>query len=160
ARESPIGEFWRERIGCWDGSETTFVSPAFDETGMRVFASPGSAAMGRLQQAAQSGKLSFWAAVRDEVGWSNRPCISLGQDAALAAQLARKHVTVGGIVQATERAIDDGVASAIESRPLSEGSALAAAHGTRYPVLHGPMTRVSDAAAFAVAVARGGALPF
>src|SRR5207247_847263 len=37
---------------------------------------------------------------------------------------------------------------------------LAARHRTRYPLLQGPMTRVSDTAAFAEAVAGGGALPF
>ena len=45
-------------------------------------------------------------------------------------------------------------------KSLSEGSPLARRHGTRYPILQGPMTRVSDTPAFADAVARGGALPF
>ena len=30
-------------------------------------------------------------------------------------------------------------------------------HGTRYPIVQGPMTRVSDRAEFAAAVAEGGA---
>ena len=43
------------------------------------------------------------------------------------------------------------------SRP---DSPLAKSHGTKYPILQGPMTRVSDTAAFADSVAAGGALPF
>src|SRR5207248_1139583 len=43
---------------------------------------------------------------------------------------------------------------------LAEGAPLAQSHGTKYPILQGPMTRVSDTAAFADAVAAGGALPF
>ena len=46
------------------------------------------------------------------------------------------------------------------TRPLAEDAPLARRLGTRYPVLQGPMTRVSDTGAFAEAVARGGALPF
>jgi len=84
----------------------------------------------------------------------------VGQAAALADQLARKFVTVGGIVRAVERAIDSGIATARAARPLAESSALAVAHGTRFPILQGPMTRVSDVAGFAQAVADGGGLPF
>ena len=43
---------------------------------------------------------------------------------------------------------------------MAPGSPLAQAHGTRYPLVQGPMTRVSDVAGFAAAVAEGGALPF
>ncbi len=39
-------------------------------------------------------------------------------------------------------------------------SSLATARGLTYPVAQGPMTRVSDRAAFAAAVAEGGGLPF
>ncbi len=84
----------------------------------------------------------------------------MGQDAALAAGLARRFVTVGGIVQAVERAIDEGLRGARDLRPLVEGSPLATSHGTRFPIVQGPMTRVSDTVAFAEAVADGGALPF
>ncbi|SCF64714.1 Ketoacyl-synthetase C-terminal extension [Streptomyces sp. DconLS] len=54
-----------------------------------------------------------------------------------------------------------------ESGPESEcgqalrpGSAMSRALGTRLPVAQGPMTRVSDQAGFAAAVAEDGALPF
>ncbi|WP_333778499.1 beta-ketoacyl synthase N-terminal-like domain-containing protein, partial [Streptomyces sp. IBSBF 3136] len=43
---------------------------------------------------------------------------------------------------------------------LRPGSAMCRALGTRLPVAQGPMTRVSDQAAFAAAVAEDGALPF
>jgi len=42
-------------------------------------------------------------------------CLPAGQDAALAEQLARKYVTVGGIVQAVERAMDEA------AEPIREG---------------------------------------
>ena len=40
------------------------------------------------------------------------------------------------------------------------GGPLSSEHGTAYPVVPGPMTRVSDRAAFADAVAHSGGLPF
>ncbi|MFC7614699.1 beta-ketoacyl synthase N-terminal-like domain-containing protein [Actinokineospora soli] len=55
---------------------------------------------------------------------------------------------IGGAVHATRPPV------------LGPGSKLAAALGTRYPIAQGPMTRVSDTAEFADAVADGGALPF
>src|SRR5262249_44240845 len=84
----------------------------------------------------------------------------VGQDSAVAARLARKFVTVGGIVQAVDRAITEGIAAARAARPLAEGSPMAIELGTRYPIVQGPMTRVSDVAPFAEAVARDGGLPF
>ena len=69
-------------------------------------------------------------------------------------------MTVGGIVQAVESAIEEGIRTSQARPPLAEGSPLAQAHGTRFPIVQGPMTRVSDTTAFAEAVALGGALPF
>ena len=104
------------------------------------FGRPGAAA----ERPPSEGGAAWEAAVRDEVGWRDGQCLPVGQDAALAERLARKFVTVGGIVQAVERAISEGIAAARAARPLAEGSPLAVAHGTRYPILQGPMTRVSD----------------
>ncbi len=159
ARESPIDPSWRERIARWDGSETTVVMPAAGP-GVRVFAMPSSPAMVRLRQAADAGGAAWESAIVDAVGWAEGQCPPVGQDAALAARLARKFVTVGGIVQAVDRSITEGIAAARAVRPLAEGSPMAVELGTRYPILQGPMTRVSDVAPFAEAVARDGGLPF
>ena len=52
------------------------------------------------------------------------------------------------------------IQEAVRLLPLDRGAPLAESHGTRYPLLQGPMTRVSDTAGFASAVADGGGLPF
>ncbi|MER5542567.1 SDR family NAD(P)-dependent oxidoreductase [Streptomyces sp. NPDC002589] len=54
----------------------------------------------------------------------------------------------------------DGVADRSPASALRPGSPMSRALGTRLPVAQGPMTRVSDQAGFAAAVAEGGALPF
>ena len=160
ARESPLGPEWRERIARWDGSETTVVATVGWCRSSRFrsarLGGAGAAAGRRPAREARRGRPPC--ATRSAGGHGQ--CMPVGQDAAFADRLARKFVTVGGIVQAVERAIADGIAAARSARPLAEASALAVAHGTRYPILQGPMTRVSDVAGFAQAVAQGGALPF
>ena len=153
ARESPIRPAWREQIARWDGSETTVVGPRKGPE----FASSRHREPARWRAAdGRYGGRRGMGVRRFPTTSAGRPVSAwpVGQDAAFADRLARKYVTVGGIVQAVERSIAEGVAAARDARPLAESSALAQAHGTRYPILQGPMTRVSDVPGFAEAVAR------
>ena len=158
AKESPLGEADRERVARLDGGETARIGPE-GGPGVRVDAPPGSDAVARLREAS-SGGIESWARAEAElVGWQAGRARPIGQDAAFAARLSRRCRTVGGIVRAVEEAIDGGIRLASTARPLAAGSPMAEALGTRYPIVQGPMTRVSDTAAFALAVADGGALP-
>jgi len=85
--------------------------------------------------------------------------IPLGQDGAFAAELADTYASAGAVVAAIAASVNDHTRSAREASVLDRFSPLAAAHGTRYPIVQGPMTRVSDDPGFAEAVARGGGLP-
>src|SRR4029453_11988153 len=67
---------------------------------------------------------------------------------------------VAGILRLLREAAADHVRAARAGRPLDGGAPLARAPGTEKPIVQGPMTRVSDTAAFAEAVAEAGALPF
>ncbi|MEV6929359.1 SDR family NAD(P)-dependent oxidoreductase [Dactylosporangium sp. NPDC051485] len=86
--------------------------------------------------------------------------LPVGQDGWMAAVFRRRWGTtaaaVRGIRTAIEAAAGDDAASAL----LAPGAPLAQALGVRIPVAQGPMTRVSDVAGFAAAVADDGALPF
>src|SRR5690606_19586254 len=86
--------------------------------------------------------------------------VPLGQDAAFAAPLAQRFRTTGSVVQAIAAAIDRDPRTAADLDALAPDQGFAAAHRVRYPVAQGPMTRVSDRAAFARSVADGGGLPF
>jgi acyl transferase domain-containing protein len=57
--------------------------------------------------------------------------LSIDDDAALAEGLARRNVTVGGIVGAIEAAIDEGIAAAAGGLPAVDGFACAPASGVR-----------------------------
>ncbi|MFI6054557.1 SDR family NAD(P)-dependent oxidoreductase [Streptomyces violascens] len=85
--------------------------------------------------------------------------LPVGQDGFLAARFAERWDTVAGAVRGVREAILAAVGDPAGLRTLTAGSAMADALGTRLPVVQGPMTRVSDRAGFAAAVAREGALP-
>ena len=169
-RESSIPEEIRQRLAAFDGSETSCPGERLG-TPYRVLSRPGLTAPGRA--AREEDRLAAGSSDEEERRRAWRRQIHglttigpeeglwpLGQDATLARPLAERYRTVGGIIAAVVEQVDQNLATARRMKPLSEGSPLARRHGTRYPILQGPMTRVSDTPAFADAVARGGALPF
>ncbi len=98
ARESPLGEEARMRLGVWDGSEPILIEPA-DGPAIRVYAPPMSPVLTRLREAASHGGEMWARAIDEEVGWGPEQAWPVGQDAALAADLAGKYVSIGGMVQ-------------------------------------------------------------
>ena len=172
ARESSIPEEIRQRVAALDGSETICPGERLGAP-YRVLSRPGMTAPGRA--AREEDRLLADSADEEERRQAWRRQIHelttvgdgpeeglwpLGQDATLARPLAERYRTVGGILTAVVAQVDLNLATARRIKPLAEGSALARRHGTRYPIVQGPMTRVSDTPAFADAVATGGALPF
>jgi acyl transferase domain-containing protein/NAD(P)H-dependent flavin oxidoreductase YrpB (nitropropane dioxygenase family)/NAD(P)-dependent dehydrogenase (short-subunit alcohol dehydrogenase family) len=86
--------------------------------------------------------------VATRLGARDLDALPIGQDGALAAALAQRYVTAGGVVAAVRTAVTDQLRTA------------ARLHSTQPLVVQGPMTRVSDQAGFAAAVAAAGGLPF
>jgi acyl transferase domain-containing protein/NAD(P)H-dependent flavin oxidoreductase YrpB (nitropropane dioxygenase family)/NAD(P)-dependent dehydrogenase (short-subunit alcohol dehydrogenase family)/acyl carrier protein len=172
SKESPLSAAVKAKLEHLDGSETVCLGTALGHS-YRIYARPGLAAVARAQEAerALAGDASLrpqdvaarWReSIRPDVGCHSAEAnlLLMGQDAAFAEPLGKRFVSVGGIIQGVRQAIDAHCRAAKRLRPLDEASALAESHGTRYPVIQGAMTRVSDNAEFARAVADGGALPF
>ncbi|MHC5908716.1 beta-ketoacyl synthase N-terminal-like domain-containing protein, partial [Streptomyces sp. S6] len=86
--------------------------------------------------------------------------IPVGQDGFLAAEFADRWSDVRGTVRELTEAMRSALHDDSTVRTLVPDSAMSRALGTRLPLAQGPMTRVSDRAAFAAAVAQDGALPF
>ncbi|PHQ52793.1 polyketide synthase [Streptomyces cinnamoneus] len=86
--------------------------------------------------------------------------LPLGQDAFLARRFAERHRTAAAAVRAVRESVDRAVRAAHAPRALRPGSPMSRSLGTALPVAQGPMTRVSDQAGFAAAVAGAGGLPF
>ncbi|MEU9875740.1 SDR family oxidoreductase [Streptomyces phaeochromogenes] len=86
--------------------------------------------------------------------------LPVGQDGFLAARFAERWGDAGRTVRALTASVQDAVRDDGPAGALRPGSPMSRALGTRVPVAQGPMTRVSDQARFAAAVAGDGALPF
>jgi acyl transferase domain-containing protein/NAD(P)H-dependent flavin oxidoreductase YrpB (nitropropane dioxygenase family)/NAD(P)-dependent dehydrogenase (short-subunit alcohol dehydrogenase family) len=172
SNESALSDAVKARLALVDGSETICIGNALGDS-YRVYARPGLPVVTRAQQAerelAEDKSLQrqelvdrWRVKIRRNVGCDivDEHLLLMSQDAAFAEPMAKKFVTTGGIVQGIRQAIDSHCQTAQRLRPLDEASSLAQSHGTRYPIIQGAMTRVSDNAQFARAVADGGALPF
>ncbi|MDT7595425.1 MAG: hypothetical protein QOJ06_971, partial [Pseudonocardiales bacterium] len=118
-------------IAVMDGSETAVVG------GHRLYTRPDLPAVAPDSVATRLGARDLGA-------------LPIGQDGALAASLAQRYVTAGGVVAAIRTAVTDHLRAALSQT----------AHGVRPLVVQGPMTRVSDQAGFAAEVAAAGGLPF
>lgn len=83
----------------------------------------------------------------------------LGQDISFAARFAKKFYTVAGVLNGIRGSIISHCKLAKKLKPLGEAKGLASVHCTTYPIVQGPMSRISDNPSFAAAVAEAGALP-
>src|SRR5581483_6356066 len=170
-RESALSNQVKNAIARMDGSETGCLGTELGEA-YRTYHRVGLDAYDELAQLATSlaqqsathseSRETWRSQVAARVGWGDpeRAIWLLGQDAAFAAPLAERFRTVGGVLEAFREALNAHIHDAVALKPLGEHSPLARSHNTRYPIVQGPMTRVSDKAAFAAQVAQGGGLPF
>jgi len=117
-------------VAAMDGSETRITG------GYRVYTRPGLPAIEPADHALGARGL------REQL-------LPVGQDGAFAAPLAKSHKTAGGVVTAIADAIGKQIRLAARIEPLRD-----------VVPAQGPMTRVSDRAEFAAAVAGAGGLPF
>ena len=145
-------------LSAMDGSETTVIA------GHRVLTRPdltGGPAPERPDDMALRLGRELGPRPSQNPGW-----LPAGQDAAFARPLAERYRTAGGVIQAVRAAVGDHLRAARENKPLAPGGGVGRRPegpphpGFAFPVAQGPMTRVSDRAAFAAAVAEAGALPF
>ncbi len=147
-RESSLAAPIKSAIAAMDGSETVVLA------GYRVFTRP-DLPVAQMARAAAGD-------VRALLGGDDlhRDLVPVGQDGALARALAQQFPTCAALIRGVRSAIETHLADAVAYAPLGPRSPLAAAHGVKYPIAQGPMSRVSDRARFAEAVASGGGLPF
>jgi len=169
--ESDLPEEIKTRISRMDGGETAVLGQnsavryrayyrvgekAFDElydlqSTLGVDSDASDAVLSQWRQAVESRAC--------ESSDANR-LLLIGQDAAYARVYAQRYGGARAVCREIQAAALRQARLATKYKALRPDGPLAASHGTRYPVVQGPMTRVSDTADFALAVADGGALPF
>jgi acyl transferase domain-containing protein/NAD(P)H-dependent flavin oxidoreductase YrpB (nitropropane dioxygenase family)/NAD(P)-dependent dehydrogenase (short-subunit alcohol dehydrogenase family) len=164
--ETPLPPDWRRHlVGC-TGQDTVVFG---QETNWpcRVLNRPALSGVARLRAAAEklesgNSQPEDWKdSIEKYVGWRNpaQAAWPIGQSIGLAEVLAQRYGTTGRVVHAVLDRSAESVQLAQRQRAIAAESPLARSHGTRYPIVQGPMTRVSDRPEFALAVARAGALP-
>jgi acyl transferase domain-containing protein/NAD(P)H-dependent flavin oxidoreductase YrpB (nitropropane dioxygenase family)/NAD(P)-dependent dehydrogenase (short-subunit alcohol dehydrogenase family) len=164
--ESRIPAPVRAALSRPDGGETVCLG---QEAGslFRVYKQPAGKAIRELEAIEQKlsgpkAREQWLDAIESAAGWGSHDSNvwPLGQDAIFARSFADRYDNVAGILDAVYESVREHARLAAETQPLAPGSPLAVSNGTQYPILQGPMTRVSDKAAFAHAVAKDGGLPF
>jgi acyl transferase domain-containing protein/NAD(P)H-dependent flavin oxidoreductase YrpB (nitropropane dioxygenase family)/acyl carrier protein len=162
--ESALPAPMRQRIAAMDGSETVMISGP-QRRGLRIYAQPGFTAREKLQALSDDPEIGLdqW---NEVVGSALLPAKVedrawlIGQDGCFAAPFAALVPTVGRLLTLLGERVDNQLRQACALDILSPGGPLALSHHTEFPILQGPMTRVSDTPEFCLAVAAGGALPF
>ncbi|WP_371668547.1 SDR family oxidoreductase [Streptomyces sp. NBC_00289] len=146
--ESGLAEAAAAALRSMDGSETTVVA------GHRVLRRRGPDTP-RIT-ADDPAEVARLLGARDP----RTQLLPVGEDGFLAARFAERWEDAAGVVRALTAAVRDAVRDEGPAGALRSGSPMSRALGTELPVAQGPMTRVSDQARFAAAVAGGGGLPF
>ncbi len=164
--ESPQSEGWQKYLRNLNGQEAIAIGDRLGKQ-LRVLSRPGFGVIDQLQKLAEQLEIEnatserWQAAAAQLICWSE-PGVKawvMGQGVGLAAQLRERYRTTGRLIQAILRASGEQIQLAQDLRPLQPHSPLAVAHNTKYPIVQGPMTRVSDTAEFADAVSQAGGLP-
>lgn len=164
--ESPLPREWQQYLTNLSGSEAVLIGERLNAR-CRVLSRPGFAVINKLQQLAEQLDQQPELATNWQqqalalIGWGTPGEIAypIGQAVSMAARLKDRYQTTGKLVQAILQASLEQIETAHSLQPLGTSSPLAIAHKTQYPIVQGPMTRVSDTAEFANAVSLAGGLP-
>ncbi len=164
--ESPLSEAWQQHLRGLSGQEAKAMGDRLLAP-LRVLTRPGFSAALQLQRLADqleadsASSLEWHQAAAPLVGWGDPKDFAwpVGQAIGQAAAYQRRYRTTGRFIQALLRAVEVQVQCCQREPLLRPDSPLAISHGTRYPIMQGPMTRVSDTPDFAQAVAAAGGLP-
>jgi acyl transferase domain-containing protein/NAD(P)-dependent dehydrogenase (short-subunit alcohol dehydrogenase family)/NAD(P)H-dependent flavin oxidoreductase YrpB (nitropropane dioxygenase family) len=151
---------WREALRKLPAEDTSAVGEDLGAP-CRFVARAGMTAARSLLELKSADPSGWHRTIAESLGWGDptHSAWPVGQSIAFAQIWAEKFRTVGRIVRELRTGVKTIVEQTAARMPLAPGGPLAVAHGTRYPIVQGPMTRVSDSAEFAQSVADGGALP-
>ncbi len=161
-QESPLAETLRPWLQSVDGTETVLVGREESADYLRVLERPGFSPVAAWRQRLLDEQSIPAADVEAVTGWGDplqQALLPLGQDCVFAAPWAMRYRTVAKLLTALRQAVRTDLQQACRDAALAAHAPLAQAHRTPFPIVQGAMTRVSDRAEFAEAVAVAGALP-
>nr|MBL0715096.1 acyltransferase domain-containing protein [Desulfobacterales bacterium] len=172
AQEAPLSSSYKELLRGLEEKDSTIIGHSLN-AGYRFFAKLGTRIVKSLRdkeiQLADEADADEMLCREIEKDFarldetSETPVQSLfylGQDAVFARHFTEMGATVGAMIRELFLHIGKQLGAVDEHDPLRADSPLAREHGTRYPIMQGPMANVSDNADFAAAVFENGGLPF
>ena len=169
-RESALSDGMKDRVRKMDGRESgAFGRSCGDLHRLMVPGGPKAAAALESEEISLAAEhdgdaeaaRTAWRdlVLRRMAGPEDQRILPLSQDVAFAARWAERYRSVACLIDGLRDRTNEHLELAVEQRPLAQDNLLAAGMGVRYPIVQGPMSRVSDQAAFADAVSREGAMP-
>ena len=158
-RESPFSMKEKKLWQKMDGSETTSLSQG--DIFFRLYSPNGRKLIHdcEIELAASDNWYEIMARLLQENS-SEGGLIPCGQDIGMAACMSEQFDSVRDVLRAVENGCQDHPEMANIYRSFSENSALAKTHGTRFPIIQGPMANISDVAGFSLEILKQGGLPF
>ncbi len=176
-RESTLPLPLKVKLSRMDGTESQIFTGPQRQT-WRIYARAGSTAHDALQDltkkldvqgskplSEEAKSLGWLAAIKQELTADDDIngkdfVLAAGQDVAFASSFADRFGTTAGVIDGLRDAVEEHLTQSTQVEIVGADSPLARSHKTKYPIVQGAMTRVSDTAEFALKVAEGGALPF
>lgn len=171
-RQAPVAATFKDTITKIEENDSVVIGSALGAP-YRFFSKLGTRITKDLKtrEAALKGnpaaEASLYNIISDHMTSLNDPAAEplqslfyLGQDAVFAKHFTKTSPDAGGVIEAFFQNVGNCLDRIDEHDPMQAGTALAEEHGTRYPVIQGPMANISDTPEFARRVLTGGALPF
>jgi len=171
-RQAPVADAFKTIIAKIEENDSAVIGGALG-CAYRFFSKLGTRIIKELKSREAALKdgvdpdAALYAEIRTHITSLNNPTAEplqslfyLGQDAAFAKHFTRASQDVNAIINAFFENIGSCLDCVDEHDPMQAGTALAAEHGTQYPVMQGPMANISDNPEFARRVLASGALPF
>lgn len=162
-RESPLRRGLTHILGDPKRINTILLGQESQGEYLRVLHTPGNSIIKKLSEKIEKnqGEKAYVKCLSDTLGWEDHSAqvLPLGQDCLFAKSFAERFGNVANTLKGMKELAVSQVKSAHDRPSLVAGSNFAKSIGSRYPIIQGAMSRVSDVPEFAAAVAKEGAMP-
>ncbi len=172
SEEAPISENLKKLVLSLDENDSTQIKTDSNNI-YRVFAKIGTKVVKDLKQEAVElgdkpghGEKLFEMIKAEIVSLDDNEAqfiqslFYLGQDGVFAKYFAKNTRSLKEMIATFFKGIGTNLSYVDQHDPLKADSDLAKMHGTKYPIIQGPMANISDNSRFAKKVFEAGALPF
>ena len=160
--ESPLAETLSSTLAGLSGNETVAAGDGEQGRYFRLLVRPGFSTAQQFVKNSDGQPLAKLSqSVHENINYlkPSQGFIPLGQEVCFAGSWREKYASISQLFLAIDEAVASYPQKTLNAKPMMPGAPLAKDLGIELPIVQGPMTRVSDKAEFAAAVAEQGGLP-